>query len=147
MTKISILTIFLAKPNINTKRLWQKSSEKIAQFSTAAAERSLRRLRQRKRQKTCKTTTLHVHHALLYISFPSLQDYNVKMPNFRFNEERKQTKTNLSFSFFPWVSLTHSSSSDPGWDTRLKGNGFYEFHSRRVHPYLTSKRVWIIVLK
>ena len=58
--------------------------------------------------KKLQNTTLHVHHALLYISFPSLQDYNLKMPNFRFNEERKQTKTNLSFSFFPWVSLTHS---------------------------------------
>ena len=31
-----------------------------------------------------KTTTLHVHHAFLYISAPPLQDYNVKMPNFTF---------------------------------------------------------------
>ena len=29
-----------------------------------------------------KTTTSHVHHAFLYISLPSLHDYNVKMPNF-----------------------------------------------------------------
>ena len=28
-----------------------------------------------------KTTTLHVHHAFLYISLPSLHDYDVKMPN------------------------------------------------------------------
>ena len=27
-----------------------------------------------------KTTTLHVHHAFLYISLPSLLDYDVKMP-------------------------------------------------------------------
>ena len=26
-----------------------------------------------------KTTTLHVHHAFLYISFPSLHEYNVKL--------------------------------------------------------------------
>ena len=26
-----------------------------------------------------KTTTLHVHHAFLYISLPSLHDYNVKV--------------------------------------------------------------------
>ena len=32
-----------------------------------------------------KTTTLHVHHALLYISWPSLHDYGVKIPNFTFN--------------------------------------------------------------
>ena len=31
-----------------------------------------------------KTTTLHVHHAFLYISLPSRLDYNVKMPNFAF---------------------------------------------------------------
>ena len=42
---------------------------------------------QRDRQKTTiglmsKTKTLHVHHAFLYISLPSLHDYNVKMPYF-----------------------------------------------------------------
>ena len=31
-----------------------------------------------------KTTTLHVHHAFLYISFLFLQDFDVKMPNFAF---------------------------------------------------------------
>ena len=29
-----------------------------------------------------KTAILHVHHAFLYISLPSLHDYDVKMPNF-----------------------------------------------------------------
>ena len=29
-----------------------------------------------------KTTTLHVHHAFLFISLPSLHDYDVKMPNY-----------------------------------------------------------------
>ena len=41
-----------------------------------------RRRRQRERQKTIglmsKTTTLHVHHAFLYISLPSLHNYDVK---------------------------------------------------------------------
>ena len=31
-----------------------------------------------------KTTTLHVHHAFLHISLPSLHDYNVKAPQFAF---------------------------------------------------------------
>ena len=31
-----------------------------------------------------KTTTLHVHHAFLYVSLSSLHDYDVKMPNFTF---------------------------------------------------------------
>ena len=38
--------------------------------------------RQRERQKTkglmSKTTTLHVHHAFLYLSLPSLHNYDVK---------------------------------------------------------------------
>ena len=44
-----------------------------------------------------KTTTLHVHHAFLYISLPPLQDYNVKMPNFTFYGGRKQETTNFFF--------------------------------------------------
>ena len=31
-----------------------------------------------------KTTTLHVHHAFLCISLPSLHDYDLKLPNFTF---------------------------------------------------------------
>ena len=46
-----------------------------------------------------KTTTLHVQHAFLYISLPSLHNYGVKMPNFTFYGGRKQAKTNFSFSF------------------------------------------------
>ena len=32
-----------------------------------------------------KTTTLHVHHALLFFSLLSLHDFDVKMPNFFFS--------------------------------------------------------------
>ena len=42
-----------------------------------------------------KTTNLHVHHAFLYISLPSLDDYDVKMPNGNFYGGRKQATTNL----------------------------------------------------
>ena len=45
-----------------------------------------------------KTTTLHVYHAFLYISLPSLHDYDVKMPNCKFYGGRKQATTNLFFS-------------------------------------------------
>ena len=31
-----------------------------------------------------RTTTLHVHHSFLYISLPSLHNYDVKCPNFKF---------------------------------------------------------------
>ena len=46
-----------------------------------------------------KTTSLHVHHAFLYISLPLLHDYDVKMPNFTFYGGRKQATTKFSFSF------------------------------------------------
>ena len=45
-----------------------------------------------------KTTNLHVHHAFLYISLPSLHGYDVKMPNCKFYGGRKQATTNLFFS-------------------------------------------------
>ena len=34
-----------------------------------------------------KTTSLHVHHAFLYIPLPSLHNYDVKWPNFMFTWE------------------------------------------------------------
>ena len=45
-----------------------------------------------------KTTTLHVHHAFLYISLRSLPNYDVKMSNCKFYGGRKQATTNLFFS-------------------------------------------------
>ena len=47
-----------------------------------------------------KTTTLHVHHTILYISLPSLHDYYVKMPNFTFYGERKHATTSFSLGSF-----------------------------------------------
>ena len=62
-----------------------------------------RRGRQRERQKTIglisNTTTSHVHNTFLYISFPFLHDYEVKMPNFALYGERKQATTKFYFSF------------------------------------------------
>ena len=50
-----------------------------------------------------KTTTSHVHHNFLYISFPFLHDYDVKMPNFPFYGGRKQATTKIYFSFWAWI--------------------------------------------
>ena len=49
--------------------------------------------------RTAKQQHLHVHHAFLYISFPLLHDYNVKMPNFTFWRGRENTRQRLSYSF------------------------------------------------
>ena len=54
---------------------------------------------------TSKTTTLHVHHAFLYISLPSLHDYNVKLPDVSFCQEREQTDNNFLFLFLNFDAL------------------------------------------
>ena len=46
-----------------------------------------------------KTTTLHVHHAFLYISFPFLHDYDVKMPNLASYIVCTQATAKFYFSF------------------------------------------------
>jgi len=49
------------------------------------AENQRRRRRQKKKKKTIRlyqqTTTSHVHHAIFYISFPSLHHCDMKLPN------------------------------------------------------------------
>ena len=50
-----------------------------------------------------KTTTSHVHLTFLYLSFPFLHDYDVKMPNLAFCGGRKQAKTKLYFSLWAWI--------------------------------------------
>ena len=51
------------------------------------------KMRRRRESQISKTTTLHVHHTFLYISFPSTGRLPVKMPNFMFCEGRKHAMT------------------------------------------------------
>ena len=46
-----------------------------------------------------QTTTLHVHHAFLYISLPSLHDYDVELLNFTFYGGREHKTTTFYFFF------------------------------------------------
>ena len=46
-----------------------------------------------------KTKILLVHHAFLYISLPSLHDYDVKMPNFTMYTGSTQATTKFPLSF------------------------------------------------
>ena len=67
-----------------------------------------RRGRQRELQKKpigliSKTTTSHVHHTFLYISFLFLHNYDVKMPNFAVKGGRKQATTKFICLFEPWL--------------------------------------------
>ena len=42
---------------------------------------------------------MHVHHAFLYISLPSLHDYDVKIPDVKFCGGREHKTTTFSFFF------------------------------------------------
>ena len=63
--------------------------------------------RQRERKKNNRLnrqkTTSQVHHTFLYISFPFLHDYDVKMPNFALYGESKQATAKFYFSFRGWL--------------------------------------------
>ena len=62
-----------------------------------------RRRRQQERQKSNRlnrqTTTLHLRHVFLYISVPTLHNFDLKMPNFTFYGAGELTTTKISFSF------------------------------------------------
>ena len=66
-------------------------------YATTAA--TARRTAKTKQVWTSKTTTLHVHHVVFYVSLPSLHDSNVKLrTNFTFCRGRKQKTTFFFFS-------------------------------------------------
>ena len=56
-----------------------------------------------RRKDFLESLTLHVHHAFLHISLPSLHDYNVKLPNFTLCRGHEQ-KT-ITFFFFSWTFM------------------------------------------
>ena len=58
-----------------------------------------------------KTTSLHVHHAFLYISLPLLHDYDVKMPSFTFYGGRKTSDDKLFFLFLNLSAVPKKSTS------------------------------------
>ena len=83
--------------------------------------KEFKRRRQRERQKkTRKITTLHVHHAFLYISLPLLHDYKVKLPNFTSFVEDGNKRQQLLFDFPEF------------WCSPL------EFNSKQICQYLTN---------
>ena len=50
-----------------------------------------------------KITIFHVHHAFLYISLPSLHDYDVKVRNFTFHRGSTQATTKFPLSVWNWI--------------------------------------------
>ena len=93
-----------------------------------------------------------MHHAFLYISLPSLRDYDGKMPNFTFHRGRNQPTAKFSFSFWTWMwflrirlkkralafdKLTSSSDHDRDWQN---ANSLFKrrFRGRRRRGILNS---------
>ena len=66
------------------------SKEGVLDVNTATATRS-----SKEQSVFVSKTSLHGHHAFLYLSLPSLHDYDVKMPNFTFHRQREHTTTNF----------------------------------------------------
>ena len=52
-----------------------------------------------------------MHHALLYISLPSLQDYHVKMPSFTFCEGPQQATSDKIFFLFMNLDMVDRNSA------------------------------------
>ena len=69
----------------------------------------MQRRRESEKKKSNSLTRQNKNFArasrFLYISLPSLHDYDVKMPNFTFHEGRKQAMTKFFFSLRTWIEL------------------------------------------
>ena len=52
-----------------------------------------------------------MHHTLLYISLPSLQDYHVKMLSFKIYEGRKQAMSDKGFFLFMNLDMVDRNSA------------------------------------
>ena len=91
-----------------SRRLPKQSKHKIFNLELCYKDLKMRRQRwPRERQKSNRflmsKTTLHVHYAFLDSSLSSLNDYNVKMPNFTFYGGRQQATTKFSCSLWTWL--------------------------------------------
>jgi len=82
--------------------LRERQSFGVGEFTLLVTLRSNDETRTSKKKTVgliSKTTTSHVHHTFLYISFLFLHDYDVKMPNFAVYGGHKQATAKFYFSF------------------------------------------------
>ena len=105
----ALIINFLIKFKGNSKRISGNSlSPRKFQNNDIRELKQGRRRRQRERQKIGEKTTLHVHHAFLYVSLPSLLDNDVKVPNFTFSGGREHKMTTMfSFSWTSTLSISY----------------------------------------
>ena len=68
---------------------WNRSVVQFREFKIQRRGRQLERQKKKTIGLISKTTTSHLQQTFLFISFPFLHDYDVKMPNFAFYGGRK----------------------------------------------------------
>ena len=67
----------------------------------------------------------------LYISLPSLHDYNVKLPNFTFCRGREQKTT--TFLFFSWTLMHSPKKLANIWRIKRDGISAIKFEAAQIH--------------
>ena len=91
-------------------------------------------------------TTLHVHHAILYISLPSLHDLDMKRPNFTrplYEEVEHDTKI-----FYLILDTVFSDSTPENftniWQIKMKINKIDEFWNSAISLFKWRFRFVVI---
>ena len=77
-----------------------------------------------------------MHRAFLYVSLPSLHDYNVKLPNLTFFRGREQKTT--TFFFFSWTlmqsfRILNSKKFANIWRIKRDGISAIKFEAAQIH--------------
>ena len=96
-----------------------------------------------------KTTILHVHHAFLHISLPSLHDYDVKLLKFTFYGGSKQTTTKFSLFFLNLnIAIRNSNPREFAniWQSKWVAMIAMKIERTRVH-FLGDVFATVVVLR
>ena len=85
--ELNIWVAVVATESVNSMFIWNHLPKLQGKIEEKLLIRQRRRRRQRQRQKSNRPNkgnknSWHVHHAFLYISLPSLHEYNMKLPFF-----------------------------------------------------------------
>ena len=117
---------------------WENSvSDESQCFIVNNRKFKMRRPRESKKSNslTRQNTTLHVHHAFLYISLPSLHGHHVKLPNFMFCEVQKQAM--IKFYFSLWLDMVDGNSAPEEstciWQSKRVGIIMIETEKMWIH--------------
>ena len=128
-------------------------TENVAQYirSINRELKQRRWWRQREWHKSNKATTLHDHHLyLLYISFPLLHSYDMKLPIFMFYVEHNLKKMififfskliNLDFQNTKWLAVGKRKEEIGSWKTFWVSQNMVSFSEPRIYQTLNLRSI------